>query len=358
NKLTIAYFGGSLTENGEEKGWRRLTTKWFEARYPEAKITEVNAAIGGTGTDLGVYRCDRDVIAHKPDLTFIEFAVNDSGSAPDALSRTTEAIVRKLLSSNPTMEIVFVFTITKAINDRLHDGIPYRSRDIHSAIAAHYSLPTIDIGTPLAEAAAKAEKGWLEYTNDTVHPIAAGYVIKEKALLNGLEPLLTADAPDTLVTYPIPAPLYSDLPINARLIDAYELAQLSDPSVDWGKAQPDTTLERGWSKLFFHLCGRWPTAIGANKPGSEFTISFQGTSLGIYWMMASDSGDIDFRIDNGAWQHKSSFDEYCPRFARANFHMLAQNLPEGTHTVTLRVSESKDARSTGRWVRIGAFGIS
>ena len=357
NKLTIAYFGGSITENGEEKGWRRLTTKWFEARWPETKITEVNAAIGGTGTDLGVYRCGRDVLAHSPNLVFIEFAVNDSGSRPEDLSRNTEAIVRKILSADPTTEIVFVFTITKAIDERLKSGVPFHSRDIHSAIAAHYGRPTIDIGTPLAEAAA-AEKGWLEYTTDTVHPHAGGYVIKEKALLNGLEPLLAANAPDSITSYPIPAPLYDNLPTNARMIDAYELAQLSDPSVDWGKAQPDTALERGWSKLFFHLCGRWPATIGANKPGSEFAIRFDGSNLGIYWMMASDSGDIEFSIDGGEWQRKSSFDEYCLRFARANFQMLAQGLPEGSHTVVIRVSETKDDRSTGRWVRIGAFGIS
>lgn len=349
-ELTIAYFGGSITEGGEENGWRRLTTKWFEAQYPDAKITEINAAIGGTGTDLGVYRCDRDVISHKPNLTFIEFAVNDSVTKPEDLSRTTEAIVRKLLASDPTMEIVFIFTITKRITDELTLGIPYRSRDIHSKIAAHYCLPTVDIGTPLAEAAANAEKGWLEYTNDTVHPHAAGYAVKFSALTPALEALLTGPTPESLIEYAMPAPLYENLPTTARLADAWPLAE--------NRAQPDTSVETDWSKLFLHLCFRWPTCIGANKPGSELKFEFEGKNLGIYWMMASDSGDIDYKIDNGDWQHKSSFDEYCPRFARANFHMLAQNLPEGQHIVTIRISETKDDRSTGRWVRIGAFGVS
>jgi len=349
-KLTIAYFGGSITENGQEKGWCRLTTKWFEKKFPDANITEVNAAIGGTGTDLGVYRCDRDVIAHHPNLTFIEFAVNDSGYKPEDLSRTAEAIVRKLLASDPTMEIVFIFTITKRLADNLAAGIPYYSRDIHTRIAAHYGRPTIDIGTPFAEAAAKIENGWLKYTDDTVHPNAEGYAVKFAALTPGLEPLLTGDAPDALTEYPIPAPLYDDLPTAARLVDAFPLADR--------RAQPDTSAEVDWSKLFLHLCFRWPTCIGASKPGSELTFEFEGSNLGVYWMMSSDSGDIDYKIDDGDWQHKSSFDEYCLRFARANFHMLAQNLPEGPHTITIRISETKDDRSVGRWVRIGAFGVS
>ena len=348
--LTIAYFGGSITENGEEQGWRRLTTKWFEQKFPDATITEINAAIGGTGTDLGVYRCDRDVIAHHPNLTFIEFAVNDSTYQSEFLSRTTEAIVRKLRASDPTMEIVFIFTITKHIADELSQGIPYRSRDIHSKIAAHYALPAIDIGTALAEAAAKAEKGWLEYTTDTVHPHAGGYAVKFAALTPGLEAILTGSAPESLAEYAMPAPLYDNLPTSARLVDAFPLLDR--------RAQPDTSVETDWSKLFLHLCFRWPTCIGANKPGAELKFEFDGSNLGVYWMMSSDSGDIDYQIDNGDWQHKSSFDEYCPRFARANFHMLAQNLPEGQHTITIRISETKDNRSAGRWVRIGAFGIS
>ena len=350
NSLTIAYFGGSITEGGEENGWRRLTTKWFEAQYPDAKITEINAAIGGTGTDLGVYRCERDVIAHRPNLTFIEFAVNDSGFKPEFLSRTTEAIVRKLRASDPTMEIVFVFTITRRLADGLAQGIPFFSRDIHASIAAHYALPTIDIGTPLAEAAAKAEKGWLEYTNDEVHPHAGGYAIKFSALLSGLVPLLAGDAPDSLLEYAAPAPLFDRLPIAARLVDAYPLAE--------NRAQPDTSPEVGWSRLFLHLCFRWPTCIGSNLPGAELTFEFEGSNLGVYWMMSSDSGDIDYKIDDGDWLHMSSWDIYCLRFARANFHMLAQNLPEGKHTLTLRVSEMKNEQSTGRWVRIGAFGVS
>lgn len=349
-KLRVAYFGGSITEGGGEQGWRRLTTKWLEARWPDAEIIEINAAIGGTGTDLGVYRCDRDVIAHKPDLTFIEFAVNDSGSAAEHLSRTTEAIVRKLLASNPSMEIVFVFTITKYICDRLSESLPYFSRDIHAAIAAHYGLPTIDVGTPLAEAAAKAENGWLTYTGDNVHPNAEGYAVKEEALLKGLEPLLTGAAPEAPAERSLPAPLYDALPLSARLIDAYPLA---DP-----RAQPDTSAEHGWSQLFFHLCGRWPTTIGANKPGAELSFEFEGSNLGIYWMMASDSGDIEFSIDGGEWQHMSSWDHYCLRFARANFHMLARDLPEGKHSALIRVSETKNEQSAGRWVRIGAFGVS
>ncbi len=351
--LRIAYFGGSITEGGGEYGWRSLTTKWFESLYTSPLITALHATIGGTRTDLGVYRCGKDVIAHSPDLTFIEFAVNDSTTNSEQLSRTTEAIVRKLLLSNPRMDIIFVFTITKHLHDQLKQGIPFYSRDRHALIAKHYGLSTIDMGTPLAAAVDAADGDWLQFTKDTVHPHKAGYAVMTPVMLDALSILLDASVPDQLAAHTIPEPLYDNLPMSARFLDALPFAD--------GYAQPDTSREYSWTRLYMNLCNRYPTLIGANKIGAEltvpFNISLNNSPLGVYWMMASDSGDIDYRIDDGEWKHFSSYDEYCLRFARANFHILAYNLPAGHHTLTLRVSEQKHPDSAGHWVRIGAFGI-
>lgn len=80
--LCIGYFGGSITEGGllqDETAWHALTTSWFKEKYMDCKIRSVQAAIGGTGSDLGIFRCDSDLLSHKPDLIFIEFVVNDYG---------------------------------------------------------------------------------------------------------------------------------------------------------------------------------------------------------------------------------------------------------------------------------------
>ncbi|MBR6708039.1 MAG: SGNH/GDSL hydrolase family protein [Clostridia bacterium] len=352
-QLRIAYFGGSITEGGGEDGWRRLTTKWFQAQWKNASITEINATIGGTGTDLGAYRCEKDVIAYSPDLTFIEFAVNDSATAPEQLARTTEAIVRKLRFSNPYMDIVFAFTITKNLHDKLKQGIPFYSRDIHAAIAAHYGLDTVDMGTPLAAAVEEAEGDWLKFTKDTVHPHKVGYSVMTPVMLSALSKLLDGACPDSPAAHVMPEPLYDRLPMSARFLDAL-------PYVS-GYAQPDTQREYSWTGLYMNLCNRYPTVIGANKVGAELTVPFEITldnsPLGVYWMMASDSGDVDYRIDDGEWMHFSCYDEYCARFARANFHFIAHNLSAGSHTLTMRVSEQKHPDSDGRWIRIAAFGV-
>src|SRR5512135_2926693 len=60
-EVRIAYLGGSITE---QPGWRPKTLQWFRNEYPAAKILEINAAIGGTGSDLGVFRLQHDVLDH------------------------------------------------------------------------------------------------------------------------------------------------------------------------------------------------------------------------------------------------------------------------------------------------------
>jgi hypothetical protein len=98
--IKIAYFGGSITA---QTGYRVKTLAWFKEAYPQAKFSEINAAIGGTGSDLGVFRLKQDVLDQKPDLMFVEFAVNDGGAAPELIQRCMEGIVRQTWRALPEL---------------------------------------------------------------------------------------------------------------------------------------------------------------------------------------------------------------------------------------------------------------
>ena len=95
--VTIAYFGGSITE---QNGWRIQSAELLKKLYPKAAIRSINAAIGGTGSDLGAFRLAHDVLRHKPDLVFIEFAVNDAGAKDDRVRKAVEGIVRQIRKCN------------------------------------------------------------------------------------------------------------------------------------------------------------------------------------------------------------------------------------------------------------------
>lgn len=81
DEVRVAYLGGSITETHD--GWRPQTTAMLSKKWPKTSIVEINAAIGATGSEIGVYRMERDVLKYAPDLLFVEFAVNDGGCSPE-----------------------------------------------------------------------------------------------------------------------------------------------------------------------------------------------------------------------------------------------------------------------------------
>ncbi|MDR0902240.1 MAG: SGNH/GDSL hydrolase family protein, partial [Opitutaceae bacterium] len=81
--LSVVFFGGSLTygtnaSDPQTTSFRALTARWLRDKYPRSSFVFHDAAIGGTGSQLGLFRLERDVLARKPDLVFLDFTVNDN----------------------------------------------------------------------------------------------------------------------------------------------------------------------------------------------------------------------------------------------------------------------------------------
>ena len=149
-EIKIGYFGGSITA---QAGWRPKTLAYFQKTYPQAKFSEINAAIGGTGSDLGVFRVKQDVLDKKPDLMFVEFAVNDGGASPEQIFRCMEGIVRQTWRALPECDICFVYTLTEAPSPAMLEGKFQRSASAMEKIADHYGIPTIHMGMEVAKLA-------------------------------------------------------------------------------------------------------------------------------------------------------------------------------------------------------------
>jgi acyl-CoA thioesterase-1 len=56
-----------------------LVLKEIKARYPFAVVNVIVTAIGGENSVQGAERFERDVLTHKPDVLFIDYALNDRG---------------------------------------------------------------------------------------------------------------------------------------------------------------------------------------------------------------------------------------------------------------------------------------
>ena len=342
--LTLAYFGGSITEGAGastyDQCWAAKTTAWFRENWPGSEIRHVQAAIGGTDSTLGVHRCDRDVCASSPDLVFYEFAVNDGLMDYTTALKNAEACFLKIWEANPFADIVVVYTVTKFLSDYAAAGGVLSAKAGHAAAAFRYGVPQVDFGDALRTRILTEGADWFRYTVDTVHPNDAGYEIYASVLRDRLKEWISGAVPlDSPEEKDLPAPLFpeEESHVTARLVDCTVAAAPR------------------WILKEESLCGRYPRYLESVTPGDELTFSFEGRRIGFYWMMAKDSGDALCSIDGGRAFPVRSWDHYCKSFDRANAVVIADGLENGPHTLRLWTSADKASESEGHALRIGAF---
>jgi lysophospholipase L1-like esterase len=103
--ITVVFLGDSVTAGGNASQpalrFPDLFTSRLQKLYPQAKVTMVNAGAGGTTSDFGLERLDKDVLAHKPDLVVIEF-VNDCGFTPEHIKANCAELGKRLRAAGET----------------------------------------------------------------------------------------------------------------------------------------------------------------------------------------------------------------------------------------------------------------
>jgi len=337
-QVRIAYLGGSITA---QDGWRPKTLKWFQEQYPNATISEINAAIGGTGSDLGVFRLGHDVLRHQPDLLFVEFAVNDGGAPPHRIQQAMEGIVRQTYAADAETDICFVYTMVAGWTKTLRDGKFPQAASAMEAVADHYGIPSIHMGLETArmegegkliftaekpktdaEKAAIGDK--IIFSPDGVHPYTdTGHELYLQAVVRGMEAIRKAGKPRTHV---LGEPLVADHWQAAKMV-ALGKANLSE---GWRKLNPN---EHSLAKRF---ANRMPDLYFTNQPGESITITFKGTGLRIYDLLGPDCGQVLVKLDGKEGKIVPRFDAYCTYHRLATL-TVAENLPEGVHTVSLQV---------------------
>jgi len=178
--LEVVFFGASLTWGANASdplrtSYRAEIARRLEREYPRARFRFHDAAIGGTGSQLGVFRMERDVLAHDPDLVFLDFSANDGISSKDPETLASyEAILRRLIagSSCPVVQVIFPFKWDVAANSTA--GMT--RRDAHLALAAAYGTAAGDAITLAIDRVGRGEttleKIW---PVDGVHPCDEGY---------------------------------------------------------------------------------------------------------------------------------------------------------------------------------------
>lgn len=369
NRLTIGYFGGSITsgnsakhiiENGkitpEKQGsitnsYVNRTSASIKELFPNAVIETVNAGVSDTHTQFGLYRLEStlmNTIGHNmPDLVFIEFTSNDwvyGEHTVEIIKAELESLIINTRKLNPFADIVIIATNTLEMQN-------CPKKLAHKEIADYYGLPFIDVGIalqskkntdPQSGHAEPGEKGTLKYTADDLHPSALGFAVYLEEIKKVLTYYLDGKNCEQGIidhTKMAPTPLSKEL-YTPRIIDADNITAPTEIEI----ADKPLCLQLHGTLLdeFNHY------NIVKNcivlRQNESITAKFKGEILGMLVAMQSKTDvNILYSIDGGEWQEFGINDSRLgfQRYPHTQAFFLKAGLTDGNHTVTLKTVAEK-----------------
>lgn len=352
----VAFLGGSITASN---GWRNLVCEDLKRRFPETEFDFVDAGIGSLGSTPGAFRFQHDVLAHGPvDLLFEEAAVNDDSNGFSNVEqvRGMEGIVRQALLSNPKMDVVLLHFVDPGKMIEIRQGKTPAVIVNHERVAEHYKIPSIDLAREVTERIEAGEFTW-EKDFRGLHPAPFGHALYARSIGRMLSAAWSEnDTKSTLSVAYLPVPLDVASYFHGRLVSPSELFE-----------SKKLTLVSGW-----RMDANWKPegkagtrpgfveipALIAEAPGATVKLAFQGIGIGIFIAAGPDTGNIEYRLDQGDWQKQDLFTQWSTGLHLPWAKMLASELPNGSHELELRVSQTADARSKGNAIRIIHFLIN
>ncbi|WP_162130528.1 SGNH/GDSL hydrolase family protein [Schlesneria paludicola] len=347
----VAFLGGSITA---APGWRDQVCADLKRRFPETQFDFINAGISSLGSTPGAFRFRRDVLANGPvDLLFEEAAVNDDTNEFSDVEqvRGMEGIVRQAKIANPHMDIVLLHFVDPGKIQQYNQGKTPSVITNHEKVAERYLLPSIDLAKEVTERIHAGEMTWERDFRD-LHPSPFGHELYARSVGRLFDAAWNAEAAKSIQ----PRQPELSAPLDPF---SYFRGQLVSPQIALGSG--DLKLKSGWSVI-----ENWQPTDGAGtregfvkvptlvavEPGADLTFEFTGTAVGVFVASGPDTGNLDYRIDQGAWQTQELFTKWSSGLHLPWAKMLASELSEGRHRLDLKNSATMDQRSKGHAIRI------
>ena len=344
----VAFIGGSITEMN---GYRPKVCDMLEQQFPDTKFDFVNAGISSTCSTTGAFRLSQDVLSRgQIDLLFVEFAVNDDQDANHTATecvRAMEGIARQALAANPVMDIVWLYTTNKHFVAQYQQGHTPHQMGAHEAVAQAYGLGSVNFAADVAMRLGAGEFDWKTFGG--VHPADFGNRIYAESIGSLLKGQWARTGEQRISRAP------------KDLMDPHAYAggallgiQKAHLGTGWQIHVPNWKDIPGGTRSHYNQI----PLLTADTPGRELTLHFTGTAIGLYVVAGPDAGQVAYSIDNGPVQLADLYHRYSAGLHYPRTCMLATELSDGDHHLTLRVADTRHEKSQGHTIRIVAFAVN
>lgn len=225
-EVTIAYIGGSITQGagakpGQQESYTYKSYTAFRGICGEhRKVRYIQAGVGGTPSELGMLRYDRDVRMEKtvdPDIVIVEFAVNDAGDETEG--NCFESLVYHILSAPNHPAVILLFSVFE--ND-------WNLQERLAPVGYRYDIPMVSIKDAVVEQFYK-KKGdgniitKRQFFYDIFHPTNEGHTIMADCLTYLFRKVLQAEPAAADINL-------NQLPVIGRDFVSVQLSDRKNPS--------------------------------------------------------------------------------------------------------------------------------
>lgn len=309
--IIVGFIGGSITQGDSPDRYSTHITRWLQKTFG-GTFLEVNAGIGGTGSEFASYRISKDLLSKKPDLIFVEFSVNDSENPSTAF--TMESLIRQIVLLPDPPAIVM-------IGMQKNDGS--NAQQFHEPVARHYEIPFLSIRDAIWPYFRDNQLKWEDFYRDHVHPNKEGHALIANLIIEFLKKTAHDNETECLPGLPISMDPDADLFEKTSMLDA---SLVGDGSIQ-------LIANTGWTTL---QNSRHGPAWQSVQAEAELRFSFEGNVIAILAHRAKEGmGDIEVSVNNETFRRidLSISENYLNN---SYVFSLAKNLPDHPHTLTIR----------------------
>ena len=150
-------------------------------RYPNAVVNAITTAIGGEQSEQGAARFEAEVLTHRPDVLFIDYALNDRTIGLERSEKAWRSMIEAALARGVK---VILMTPTPDLSEdiRSDQARLYPYVQMIRALAAEYHVGLADSYACFRSRAEAGEK-LSSYMAQVNHPDARGHAIVAEEIL-------------------------------------------------------------------------------------------------------------------------------------------------------------------------------
>ncbi|GHT21560.1 hypothetical protein FACS189419_02630 [Planctomycetales bacterium] len=163
-----------------------LTLDGVKKLYPFAVVNCINTSIGGEQSESGAIRFKTDVLPHRPDVLFIDYALNDRSIGLQRAEKAWRSMIEQALAQN--IKVVLLTPTPDWTIDLLKDDtlLDQHSEQIRK-LAAEYHIGLADSYAAFKEKVKQGEN-IRDYMSQINHPNEKGHLVVAGLILRWFEP--------------------------------------------------------------------------------------------------------------------------------------------------------------------------